>query len=159
MPSYAKHHLVHEDVLGVHDWSLELQECPITDMNEDGTKRVHSHHMRCAACGIRRHGAYAEQGAYHYFTYDHRESQFSNPAMADERMRKRAVSPEDFFTHELLPPCTKTRQLPSGIEVWEIRICDDCFHYLQFYDRSPECRYGCQAAGTITLLGCFKLKT
>lgn len=155
MPRFDDFSPVHEDGFGVHDWSLELQECPITDMNADGSKRSHSHNMRCAACGIRRYGAYAEQGAYHYFTYDQREARFGDSARAEEVKRSVAEVPDGFFTHELLPPCIKTRELPSGIEVWEIEICADCFHYIGFYERSTECHNGCNA-GAITLLGCFK---
>ncbi|MBI5654837.1 hypothetical protein HZC53_04270 [Candidatus Uhrbacteria bacterium] len=158
MPRYNEHDVVHDDVFGIHDWALELQECPITGMNTDGSKKVHSHHYCCAACGIRRHGAFAEQGAYHYFVYDQWKVRFSSPALAEEFKRRIADTSCDFFTHELLPPCAKTRQLPSGIEVYEIDICAECFHYVQFYDGSLKCQHGC-SAGTITLLGCFKRKT
>lgn len=157
MPRHGEHDAVHDDVFDIHDWSQEPQVCPITDMNADGSKRSHSHHMRCAACGIRRYGAFAEQGAYHYFTFDQREARFSTPALAEEFKRRMAEASHDAFTHELLPPCTKARALPSGIEVQEIEICARCFHYIGFYDAASVCSYGCQA-GTIILLGCFKRK-
>lgn len=51
----------------IHRWDGDEQECPVIGPKID----VHKHFMLCTRCGTRRHGAFAEQGCYHYFTHDH----------------------------------------------------------------------------------------
>ncbi len=147
MPSHEEYEPVHDDTFGIHVWTSQLQRCPIWVMDASGSKVVHSHHMRCAWCGLARHGAYAEQGAYHYFTYDH-------PA---PRIQTVADAERTGFGHELLPPCGRTRKLPSGIVVLRVEVCARCTHYVHFYEQSGECSCGCNA-GTIVLVGCFRRK-
>lgn len=61
----------HPLVRDPHDWIEDEQECPVGKFD----KPPHKHAMKCGKCGARRFGAYAEPGAYHYFTYEPAETE------------------------------------------------------------------------------------
>ncbi|MFZ6015472.1 MAG: hypothetical protein ACOYUZ_03900 [Patescibacteria group bacterium] len=114
-----------DDTNGTHDWSEDERECPVKG---NGTKS-HKHFYRCKRCGIRRHGAFAEHGNYHYFCYDHPGG----------------------IKHELLPPCNG--RAGEGALVRGVLICKQCQHIVS--DVKIGCDYG-HGKGTILLMGCFK---
>ncbi len=102
--------------LDMHDWTEDEQECPIK--SSDGENRVHKHFMGCGKCGIRRHGAYAEHGAYHYFAYDQPHGRPS----------------------EFVPPCSPLPDPSIGV-VDELKICTDCGHVLDHpWWRHEDCK-------------------
>ena len=91
--------------LDMHKWNEDEIDCPIK--SSDGKRTVHKHFMKCGVCGIRRHGAYAEHGAYHYFGYDQPGG----------------------HTSEFVPPCS-TRPDPLIGIIDEVLICHECGHPL-----------------------------
>ncbi len=83
-----------------HRWGAEPKECPVCK---------ETHFMTCTACGIRRYGAFAEQGAYHYFEYDQ----------------------VDGDRHELIPPCSGAIIDPDIAVVDTVEVCDRCQHIIK----------------------------
>ncbi len=100
-----------------HQWDEHELECGVTF----GNPNRHKHFIKCSRCGISRFGAFAEQGAWHYFTYIH-------PTLRTH---------EDNGYHEVVPPCT---EIPSGFEKKDILICGKCHHIT---DQNDICRNCC----------------
>ncbi|KKW48085.1 MAG: hypothetical protein UY99_C0014G0015 [Parcubacteria group bacterium GW2011_GWA1_59_11] len=105
----------------IHRWTEEERVCPVTFGKKEG---AHKHFMKCSVCGIRRHGAYAEQGCWHYFAYDHGATQ-----------------------SEVVPPC---KEVPADMEVVDVHECSHCRHIIEEPEKG--CGSGCNA-GQLTLKG------
>lgn len=120
--------LIRLDDEKIHQWQDEEADCHAR--NRDGIA-PHKHHMRCIRCGARRYGAWAEHGAYHFFTYDHKGTSIQ---------------------HETMPPCVG--DLPEGYAIITVTICGECHHFTE----NDVCRYG-HNAPLINLLVVAKKKT
>ena len=113
--------ILSDDYGKIHRWTEEERVCPVNFGKKEG---VHKHFMKCSVCGIRRHGAYAEQGCWHYFTYDQGETQ-----------------------DEVVPPC---KEVPADMEAVDVLVCGHCRHIIQESEKG--CEYGCKAR-QLTLKG------
>lgn len=100
----------------IHQWQGEEADCHVRDSDGMAT---HKHHMRCIRCGARRYGAWAEHGAYHFFTYDHKGTS---------------------IRHETVPPCIG--DLPEGYATITVTICSECYHFTE----NGVCHYGHNAS-------------
>ncbi len=109
----------------LHVWTEDVQPCPLDICKGD------THGMKCAVCGIRRHGPFAEQGNYHYFMYDQRDGQ----------------------TSEFIPPCTAP--LPEDVTIDEMEVCAVWDHPID--PATGKCVHGC-GRGTKKIRFCRSLK-
>ena len=109
----------------IHVWDQDKKQCPI--IFDHGKSSHGKHFMKCSRCGAERFGAYAEPGAFHYFTYQHPNGTVS----------------------EVEPPCTV---LPSSVETREVKICGKCRDII--HDPEKGCEYG-HHEPPISLTGCF----
>jgi len=126
VPDYSDSPMLDDEMSLIHPWDEEEQDCPITSPDN----KTHRHFMKCSRCGTRRHGAYAEQGAYHYFEHEHPDGRISG----------------------ILPPCSI---LPEGHEQREVTCCGHCRHII--HDLKEGCTYKCDA-GQFTLRGVFTIR-
>ncbi len=99
--------------IDMHRWEKDEQPCRICQGK--------THAMQCADCGIRRLGPHAEQGCYHYFTYEQ----------------------ADGTAHEVIPPCGNKVPDPKVAKRDIVKVCCRCGHLLE-EDKVPgRCHYLC----------------
>ncbi len=124
--------LLNEDRIEIHNWTLDEEECPISKYSP--YKESHKHFMKCGDCGVKRYGAYASPGSYHYFYYEHPNQILS--------------------THEVIPPCLKTGSMPE-IAIKQVFICNKCYHIIHDFAINCDCSY--LDKEVLIINGCFYL--
>lgn len=116
--------------LDMHRWEKNEQPCQLS------TCKDKTHGMQCADCGIHRFGPFAEQGCYHYFTYEH----------------------PDGTAHEVIPPCGEKVPNPRFAMFDTVKVCCSCGHLLDEDLVAERCKRLCTEKDTGKPAGIKELK-